>query len=127
MPRWTSKRSAGQGSDSERARVQVRRGSSFSSPRWPSGAARAWPRGGDRCRDSPSRTRQAEGQLAVSLVAATRVESVVVGTQTLRDPGWKNTLLKAIADPKTKFSVSIDGLAGSSTVEKVLRAVQLGS
>ena len=50
----------------------------------------------------------------------------VGGRTLLSDPNWKSSLLKAIADSRTKFSVSVDGLAGADTTEKVFRAVQQG-
>lgn len=50
----------------------------------------------------------------------------VGGRTLLSDPNWKRSLAKAIADPSTRFSVSVDGLAGASAAEKVLRAAEQG-
>ncbi|GAA5532640.1 polymorphic toxin-type HINT domain-containing protein [Deinococcus aluminii] len=48
-----------------------------------------------------------------------------VGGRTLMsDPNWRETLIKGIADPSTKFTVSIDGMAGKDVYSKVMSAVQ---
>jgi len=50
-----------------------------------------------------------------------------IGARTLmNDPEWKSTLAKAISDPNTKISVSIDGLSGNTTRSKVMSAAQRG-
>jgi hypothetical protein len=50
----------------------------------------------------------------------------VGGRTLLEDPLWKTTLQNAIADPTTKFTVSLDGMPGSSTYSAVMSAVQRG-
>jgi hypothetical protein len=40
---------------------------------------------------------------------------------------WQTTLQSSIGDPTTKFTVSLDGLSGSSTYSQVMSAVQNGS
>jgi hypothetical protein len=50
-----------------------------------------------------------------------------VGAETLlSDPSWKTTLLGEIANPASRFTVSVEGLSGSSVAEKVLSAAQQG-
>ncbi len=55
-----------------------------------------------------------------------QVAERVGGRTLLSDPSWKFTILRALGDAKTKFSVSLDGFAGASTAEKVLSAAQKG-
>lgn len=43
------------------------------------------------------------------------------------DSAWRQTLLKAIDDPSTKFTVSLDGLAGSTINSQVMGAVTRGA
>jgi hypothetical protein len=52
--------------------------------------------------------------------------STVGGRTLLGDENWQATLQDAIANPDTKFTVSLDGLSGSSTYSKVMGAVQNG-
>jgi hypothetical protein len=50
-----------------------------------------------------------------------------VGAETLlKDPNWKATLLKEIANPSSSFTVSVEGLNGTSVAGKVLSAAQQG-
>jgi RHS repeat-associated protein len=50
-----------------------------------------------------------------------------VGAETLlKDPNWKATLLREIANPASRFTVSVEGLAGESVAGKVLSAAQQG-
>jgi Zn-dependent alcohol dehydrogenase len=44
----------------------------------------------------------------------------------LNDPNWRASLQTAIANPSTKFTISIDGFAGSSVYSKLLAAAQRG-
>jgi hypothetical protein len=48
------------------------------------------------------------------------------GRTLLSDANWKDTLLKGIADPNMKFTVSLDGLSGTSPYSQVMSAVQRG-
>lgn len=48
------------------------------------------------------------------------------GKTLMNDPNWKSTLMNAIANPETKFTVSLDGLSGSSPYSQVMNAVQRG-
>jgi hypothetical protein len=48
------------------------------------------------------------------------------GRTLLGDLNWQNSLVEAIANPKTKFSISLDGLSGSSTYSKIMSAAQNG-
>jgi RHS repeat-associated protein len=51
-----------------------------------------------------------------------------VGGRTLmNDAAWRTSVMKAVADPNTKLTVSLDGLSGSSTYLKVMNAVQRGA
>lgn len=49
------------------------------------------------------------------------------GRTLLDDPVWRETLQKAVWDPSTKFTVSLDGLGGASTSGKALGAAQRGA
>ncbi|MER8785943.1 hypothetical protein NKH60_33055 [Mesorhizobium sp. M1006] len=50
-----------------------------------------------------------------------------IGARTLmNDPEWKSTLARAIADPNTKISVSVDGLSGKDVYSQVMSAAQRG-
>ncbi|WP_189343807.1 hypothetical protein [Mesorhizobium sp. M8A.F.Ca.ET.213.01.1.1] len=50
-----------------------------------------------------------------------------IGARTLmNDPEWKSTLARAIADPNTKISVSVDGLSGKGVYGQVMSAAQRG-
>lgn len=51
----------------------------------------------------------------------------VGGRTLLSDPEWQSTLVRSIGDPSTRFTVSLDGLSGSSTYSRVMRAVQNGA
>lgn len=53
--------------------------------------------------------------------------SKVGGRTLLDDPEWMSSLQKAIGDPSTKFTVSLDGMSGSSTYNQVMNAVQRGA
>ncbi|WP_174366346.1 polymorphic toxin-type HINT domain-containing protein [Deinococcus sp. JMULE3] len=50
--------------------------------------------------------------------------NAVGGRTLMSDPNWRATLIEAIADPKTKFTVSIDGMTGKDTYAKIMGAVQ---
>ena len=51
-----------------------------------------------------------------------------VGAETLlADPNWKATLLAEIGNPATRFTVSVEGLAGKSVADKVLSAAAKGA
>jgi hypothetical protein len=50
-----------------------------------------------------------------------------LGAETLlKDQNWRETLSGAIADPSSRFTVSLDGLTGSSPYSQVMTAVQQG-
>jgi hypothetical protein len=50
-----------------------------------------------------------------------------VGAETLlNDPAWKNTLLQNIANPESKFTVSLEGLSGETPYSQIMSAVQKG-
>jgi len=54
--------------------------------------------------------------------------AVKVGGRTLMgDEGWRQTLLRAIDDPSTKFTVSLDGFSGSTINSQVMGAVTRGA
>ena len=48
------------------------------------------------------------------------------GRTLLSDPEWMSSLQTAIANPGSRFTVSLDGLDGSSTYSQVMSAVQNG-
>jgi RHS repeat-associated protein len=50
----------------------------------------------------------------------------VGGETLLSDPNWKATLLNALANPSTRFTVSVEGLNGSSVYSQVMGAAQRG-
>ena len=50
----------------------------------------------------------------------------VGGRTLLKDPAWQDTLRSAVADPSTKFTVSLDGLSGSSPYSQVMSGAQRG-
>lgn len=54
------------------------------------------------------------------------VANKVGGETLMRDPNWKMTLLQDIGNAATKFTVSLEGLSGSSNYSKVMSAVQQG-
>jgi Skp family chaperone for outer membrane proteins len=50
-----------------------------------------------------------------------------VGGRTLpSDPAWQDTLRAAVGNPSTRFTVSLDGMSGSSTYSQVISAAQRG-
>jgi RHS repeat-associated protein len=49
------------------------------------------------------------------------------GRTLLDDPEWMASLQKAIGNPSTKFTVSLDGMSGSSTYSQVMGAAQRGA
>jgi hypothetical protein len=51
----------------------------------------------------------------------------VGGRTLLKDPAWQDTLRAAVNDPSTKFTVSLDGMSGSSTYSQVMGAAQRGA
>jgi hypothetical protein len=51
----------------------------------------------------------------------------VGGRTLLKDPEWMSSLQKGIADPSTKFTVSLDGMSGSSTYQQVMGSVTRGA
>jgi RHS repeat-associated protein len=51
----------------------------------------------------------------------------VGGRTLLSDPDWMSTLQRAVGDPSTKFTISLDGLSGSSTYSQILSAAQRGA
>ena len=51
----------------------------------------------------------------------------VGGRTLLKDPDWMASLQKGIADPSTKFTVSLDGMSGSSTYQQVMGAATRGA
>jgi hypothetical protein len=54
--------------------------------------------------------------------------AVKVGGRTLlKDSDWQNTLRTAVADPSSNFTVSLDGMSGSSTYSQVMGAAQRGA
>ena len=53
--------------------------------------------------------------------------SKVGGRTLLKDDDWMSSLRAAIDDPSTKFTVSLDGMSGSSTYAQVMNAVQRGA
>ncbi|MGN6223262.1 RHS repeat-associated core domain-containing protein [Pseudoxanthomonas sp.] len=47
-----------------------------------------------------------------------------VGGQTLlKDPAWRQTLVTALGNPSARFTVSVEGLAGTSVYSKIMGAV----
>lgn len=54
---------------------------------------------------------------------ATKVE----GRTLMEITDWKGALQRAIDDPLTRFTVSLDGLSGSSPSDLIMTAVQNGS
>jgi hypothetical protein len=51
----------------------------------------------------------------------------LVGGRTLmNDPQWKNTLRKATADKNTVFTVALDGMRGTTPMDKLMNAVTAG-
>jgi len=44
----------------------------------------------------------------------------------MNDTNWRKTLQNAIADPSTRFTVSLDGFSGSSTTSQVMVAASRG-
>lgn len=53
--------------------------------------------------------------------------SKVGGRTLLKDPEWRATLQRGIADPSTKFTVSLDGMSGSSVYQQVMGAAGRGA
>lgn len=53
--------------------------------------------------------------------------ATVGGRTLLKDPEWMASLQKAIGDPSTRFTVSLDGMSGSSTYSQVMGAAQRGA
>src|SRR5690606_2938842 len=51
----------------------------------------------------------------------------VGGRTLLKDPEWRATLQRGIADPSTKFTVSLDGMSGSSVYQQVMGAAGRGA
>jgi hypothetical protein len=51
----------------------------------------------------------------------------VGGRTLLDDPEWMASLQRAIGDPSTKFTVSLDGMLGGSTSSQVMGAAQRGA
>ena len=51
----------------------------------------------------------------------------VGGRTLLSDPEWMGTLQRAVGDSSTKFTVSLDGLSGSSTYSQIAGAAQRGA
>ncbi|AZI57857.1 hypothetical protein EH165_06525 [Nakamurella antarctica] len=51
----------------------------------------------------------------------------VGGRTLLEDAEWRITLLQAIADPSTKFTVSLDGMSGSTAYNQVMSAASRGA
>jgi hypothetical protein len=51
----------------------------------------------------------------------------VGGRTLLKDPEWMTTLQRGIADSSTKFTVSLDGMSGSSTYAQVMSAAGRGA
>jgi RHS repeat-associated protein len=49
------------------------------------------------------------------------------GRTLLKDSNWQDTLKTAIADPSANFTVSLDGMSGSSTYSQVMSAAQRGA
>jgi hypothetical protein len=45
----------------------------------------------------------------------------------MSDPAWRQTLLKAIDDPSTRFTVSLDGFSGATLNSQVMGAVTRGA
>ena len=43
------------------------------------------------------------------------------------DPQWRNTLMRAVTDPETRFTVSLDGFSGPSTYAQVMGAASRGA
>lgn len=90
-------------------------------------AAQATPESGSRT-NLEDQSNEAGDHIVIGLrnYGLEKTAAQVGGRTLLSDPNWKSSLLNAISDPRTKFSVSVDGLAGPSTAERVLRAVQQG-
>jgi hypothetical protein len=65
--------------------------------------------------------------IVLGLRAGLKETAAKVGGRTLlQDSEWRVTLKAAVQDPSTKFTVSLDGMSGSSTIEQVYNAVQRG-
>jgi hypothetical protein len=47
-----------------------------------------------------------------------------VGGRTVMYQGWQDVLRAAVRDPSTRFTLALDGLAGSTTKEKIAIALQ---
>ncbi|HEX8361042.1 MAG TPA: RHS repeat-associated core domain-containing protein [Longimicrobium sp.] len=56
-----------------------------------------------------------------------RTAASVGGRHLMNDVNWRSTFMAAIGDARTTFTVSLDGLGGSSTYQKVMGAVQRGA
>ena len=46
------------------------------------------------------------------------------GRHLMNDPAWEDAVLRAVADPKTKISVVLDSVPGTSTYSRVMSAAQ---
>ena len=64
--------------------------------------------------------------LGIADYGVERTAAAVGGRHLMNDPGWRTTFMAALGDARTKFTVSLDGLTGSSTYQKVMGAVQRG-
>jgi hypothetical protein len=51
----------------------------------------------------------------------------VGGRTLLNDPDWMATLQRGIGDSSTRFTVSTDGMSGSSTYSQIMSAAQRGA
>ena len=45
----------------------------------------------------------------------------------LSDPAWQATLADAVGNRATRFTVSLDGMSGTSTYSQVMNAAQRGA
>lgn len=82
----------------------------------------------DPDKDDTGKPKQKGDHIALGLENQGLKETAVkIGARTLmNDPEWKSTLAKAIADPNTKISVSVDGLSGKDVYSQVMSAAQRG-
>jgi RHS repeat-associated protein len=53
-----------------------------------------------------------------------RTAAAVGGRHLMNDASWRTTFIAALGDTRTTFTVSLDGLSGSSTYQKVMGAAQ---
>ena len=50
-----------------------------------------------------------------------RTAQLVGGRTLMSDPNWSQTVIDAVADPSTRFTFSLEGLSGSTPLDKVMQ------